>query len=180
MDKKGSSVVALFGYAFAVFFFLIFFGLAVWGFSIVNDIFDQDVEIGQVNLRDTNDITFGAIATALLNQADLLALVVVLSMVILMMLTAFFFGNSNKMWIPIDILILIFVFILSVYLSNVYEILINSSDLIEVYIENLPKASRFMLNLPSIVATIGALLMIITYTKIGQDQRRETNVLGFQ
>lgn len=181
MNNKGSAVIQLFGYVFMAFLFLIFFGIALLIFNLTNDALDQDVEVGQVNLRDVNDDTFGALNSALLNQADLLALMVVLGMVVSMMLTAFFFGDSNKMWIPVDILILVFVFILSVYLSSVYEILINASpELLNIYVDTLPQASRFMLNLPLIVSTLGALLMIVTYTRVGQDQRRETNVLGFQ
>ena len=179
MNKKGFSTVILFQYAFLVFLFAVFFGIAVWGFTLVDDAFDQDVDIGAVNLREVNDDTYGAMAQALLDRADTLALAVVFGMIMFMFVSALFFGSSNKMWIPVDIIILIFVFILAVYLSSIYEILINSSSLIDVYIDDLPKTSRFLLNLPSIIATLGALLMIITYTRIGKDQEEASPVAGF-
>ena len=180
MSRRGSAVMILFLYGFAIFFFLIFFGIAIFGFSTVNNVLKQNVSMGQVNLQEVNEETFGAITTAMLNQADTLALAVIIGMVILMLLNAHLFGDSNKLWIPADIMILIFVFILSVYLAQVYEILINSTDILRVYIDNMPKSSRFLLNLPSIVATIGALLMIVTYSRVNKEERRESNVLGFE
>jgi len=179
MYKKGSAVINLFGYIFAVFFFLLFFGIALLGYSEIDKALDQDIDVGQVNLRDANNDTFGRLTEGLLNQGDTIALSVIFGLILLMMLNAFFFGDSIKLWIPVDMLIMIFVFILSVYLSNTYELLINSTSLLDIYIDRLPKASKVMLNLPMIVSTIGAILMIITYTRVGRDDSERVNVQGF-
>ncbi len=179
MRRKGSSVIGMFLFAFAVFLFMIFFGIAIWSFSLIDDALDQDVDVGQVNLRDVNDDTFGALTQAMLDQADAFALIFILGTVVVMLLNAHLFGDSNKLWIPIDMLILIFVFILSVYFSQVYEIFINADVLLSaIYVDQLPKSSTMLLNLPAIIATIGALLMIVTYVKVNKEEG-QTNVLGF-
>lgn len=180
MNTKGTSVMQFFAF---IFFFLLaamFIGLFLWGFNLVNDVLGIDVDVGQVNLKAVNDQTFGAINVAFVNNADTLGIVVLLSMCVFMILNGYMFGRDNeKLWIIVDIFILIFVFILAVYMSQVYEIFINSTELLRtVFVDDMPKTSKFMLNLPSIVGTVGALIMIATYTRIRREEEESINVFG--
>lgn len=181
MNKKGISLIPLFGFIFFMFLGIIFLGIGLWGFNLVNDSLDQNVSIGQVNLAEINSQTFGALNTAFIKNADLLGIVLILGMVFFMFLNAYFFGSrTNKMFIIIDILMLFFIFITSVYLSQVYDIFINSSPLIQqIYIDSIPKSSKFILNLPLFVSTIGVIVMIITYAGLGRQEEEQPNVLGF-
>jgi len=88
-------------------------------------------------------------------------------------------GNS-RLWIVGDIFILVFVFIFAVYIAQIYDTFINATTLLDVFIDDLPKSSTFILNLPIYVATIGALIMIVSYTAIGEANRGQANVLGFE
>lgn len=176
-DGRIQATVLLFIYIFVVFFGSMFLGLALFGFAQVDAIFDQDIDVGQVNLRDANNDSFGAIANGFLNAADTIGLFIVLGMIGGVMLVAFFFGNDQKIWIPIDFIIILFAFITSVYLSRVYDILINIS-ILDVYITAIPNTSRFMLNLPLIVAIVGAILMVLTYSGLRKDQEREVDIFG--
>lgn len=181
MDKKGVSLVPLFAFIFFMFLGIIFLGLSLWGFNLVNDVLDEDINVGQVNLQEINSQTFGAINLAFTTNADLIGIVLLLSMAFFMFLNAYFFGSqTNKMFIILDIIILLFIFITSVYLSQTYEIFINSSDLIkEIYVDSIPKSSKFILNLPTYVGTIGVIIMIITYAGLGRQEEVRPNVLGF-
>lgn len=184
MNRKGdlqmTSVIPIILFIFAVFFFLIFYGITIAGFSLVNDALSQDVDVGASNLADVNDLTFGAITEALLNSADTIGIMIIFSMIVFMIFSAYFFGNNNKLWIPVDILILLFVYIIAVYISNSYETIIHVGSVFDVYIDTLPKSSSFMLNLPMYVPIIGALIMIVTYTRIGRDDDQGVpNVLGY-
>lgn len=172
MNNKGMSTWVLFLYVFVVFFFMVFFGITILGFNLVNNALNQDVDIGQVNLQETNGYTFGKIADAMVHSADMIAIIFIFGMILLMMANAYFFGDSNKLWIPIDVFILVFVFILARYMSSIYSTLINSTDILSVYADSLPKTSTFLLNLPIYIPVIGAIIMIITYSGINRDDPR--------
>ena len=179
-NKSGMSTFFLFFFIFAAFFFAFFLGLGLWMFSLVNSALDQDVMVGQVNLQTINNQTFGAIYDGFLNSADTIGILVLLMMSFLMIVNAYFLSSDNpKLFLVADILILVFVFILAVYISQVYSIFINSSSLIsEVFIDDIPKPSTFILNLPSIVGTLGALIMIASYSGL-RKRREKVNVLDF-
>lgn len=172
-NKRGLSTLPIFLFIFACFFFLIFWGLALYGFSTVNTILSQNVSIGQTNLADVTSKTFGKISTAMLDSADNIAIILIFGMVLLMIMNGYFFGNSNRLWIVLDILILFFAYILSVYISNTYEIYINAlASTTSIYSNELAKSSTFLLRLPTFISTIGILIMIITYSGINRDDPR--------
>ncbi|KKM78656.1 hypothetical protein LCGC14_1357790 [marine sediment metagenome] len=182
MNKKGEgriqATMLLFVYIFVVFFGSMFLGLAIFFFAQVDAALDQDIDVGQVNLREINADTFGAMTDSFLRTADTIGLFIVLGMIGGVMLVAFFFGNDQKIWIPIDFIIILFAFITSVYLSQVYDLLINSTAFLDVYINNIPQTSRFMLNLPLIVSIVGAILMVLTYSGLRKDQQKEVELFG--
>ena len=97
-----------------------------------------------------------------------------------MIINAFAFGSENpKLFIVIDILILGFVFMVSIYISIVYNIFINSTPLLtSVYVDKMPMTSTFILNLPAIIGTLGALIMIFSYSGIKKANKEGINVIG--
>lgn len=180
MNKKGSNIIQMFVFVFAVFFIALFLGLTLFVFNTVDDALGQDIDIGQVNLKDINDLTLGKMNTGFVTNADTIGIVVLLGMCLLMIFNGYFFGSKYpKLFLALDILILIFVFILSVYISQVYELFINSTDLFVVFKDDIPKTSKFVLNLPSIIATVGALIMIVSYSGLRREERnKEINFYG--
>lgn len=178
MNKQATAMVGIMMYIFLTFFAILFLGLYVFGFSLISDQLNTDVDVGQVNLRDANQQTFGALSDALVLNADILGIVILLGMTLVMILNGYFTaGRHNILWLVIDFFVLIFAFILSVYIAQVYDLVINSTALLDVYINSMPKSSKFILNLPIIVSTVGALTMVATYAPIRKS--RATNVLGF-
>ena len=164
MNKKGISTIQLFLFIFVAFLGILFLGLAMWGFDLVNDALSQDVEVGQVNMLNVTNSTFGQLNTAFLDLGDSLGIILILSMAVFMFINAYFLGKRiPKLFIVLDIFILIFAFLLSVYISQSYELVINSSSILSIYGDNLPKSSAFILNLPLYVGIIGVLIMIFTY-----------------
>lgn len=173
-NKRGLSLVFILLFIFACFFLIIFLGLAMFSFSQVNSILNQDVDIGQVNLQDVNNQTFGQISTGFVDNGDTLGIVMIFGMVLFMMLNGFILGRDHpKLFLIIDIFILFFAFILAVYISQTFETFINASSVLSVYIDDLPKSSAFILNLPVYVSIIGILVMILTYAGIN---KKEENV----
>lgn len=168
MRRKGMTTMQMFTFTFTVFFLLVFMGLALIVFTTINDILNMDVDIGQTNLQEINQDSFGKITTGLLNNADIICLAIIFGQMISMFMIGYLFGDDNKLWIPTDLIILIFIMIFSIYLAQAYQLVINTpSSLFNVYSDNLTKSSLLLLNLPELTGIIGALLMIFTYTKFG-------------
>ena len=179
-NKKGSAVVWGFILIFVSLLLAIGLGITVFAFGQVNDVLSQDVEIGQVNLKNVSDTTFGQINTGIINNADTIGIILLLGMCLLMILNGYYMGIKNpKMFFVIDIFLLALFFIPSIYVSQVYELFINSTSLFEnTFINIIPKTSKFMLNLPTIVAVTGIITMILSYVGIRKDNEQEVNVYG--
>ena len=182
MNKRGTSVYVGFILIFVALLFSIFLGVAVFFFDQINTALSQDVEMGQVNLKTISDQTFGQINTAFINNADTIGIIMLFMMCILMILHGFYFGSqSPKIFFVVDMFILILFFIPSIYVSQVYETFINSTPLFQnIFVNVIPKTSKFMLNLPTIISTVGIITMIVSYTGIRKDEQTGgLNVQGF-
>jgi len=187
MNKKGVQgpvTIQLFLYVIVAMLAIIFLGVGLYSFNLINDNLGIDLEIGNVNLQNVTADTFGQINSAFTTNADILGITLLLAMSIAMMLNGFFLGRDNsKLWIIGDIFIILFVFILAVYISQVFDSFLTgiaiTPDLESIYIDDLSKSSKFILNLPMFVATIGALIMIISYSQLANRKSGGENILGF-
>jgi len=184
INKKGSSVVWALVIIFVSLLMAIFLGIAVYSFNIVNDVLDQDVDIGQVNLGNVTRQTFGQINTGIINNADTIGVVFLLGMCLMMILNGYYIGSKNpKLFFVVDIFLLALFFIPSIYVSQIYETFISSSTVFSnTFINVIPKTSKFMLNLPVIIASVGIITMILSYAGIRRDDELrggEVNVLGY-
>lgn len=172
MKKKGMQTIQIIAYMFGFFFIAIFLGLVAYGFGIFNDVLDQDVMVGQVNLSEANSQSFGKFATGFISRADLIGVVLLLSMVLVMFFNAYFFGSKYPKWfLIIDIVILVFAFITSVYIAQTYQTFIDGANVIDDYVNTIPKTSKFVLNMPKWVATIGVIMMILSYAGLKKDEQ---------
>ncbi len=172
MNKKGLSTIYIFIFLFVVFLFAIFLGLTVFFYKTISDNLSLDIDIGQVNLKEVHDSTLGTISQGLINNADLIGYTVIFALILAMFLNAYLTRDQfPKLFIIIDIVILIFAYILSYYLRLSYSLLINSTSLLDVYITTIPRTSAFILNLPKIVGIVGVLIMILSYSGIPRKER---------
>lgn len=182
-NKKASSVFWGFVLIFVALLVAIFLGIAAFSFNIINEVLSIDVDIGQVNLKNVTDSTFGQINTGIINNADTIGIILLFGMCLMMILNGYYVGSKNsKLFFIVDIFLLILFFIPSIYVSQIYEIFINSTSLLQgTYINIIPKVSKFMLNLPTIVGTVGIITMIVSYIGIRKDDTGGdgANVLGY-
>ena len=88
-NKKGSAVVGGFILIFVSLLLAIGLGITVFAFGQVNDVLSQDVEIGQVNLKNVSDTTFGQINTGIINNADTIVSILLLGMCLFMILKGY-------------------------------------------------------------------------------------------
>jgi len=183
-NKKGTSLVWGLVIVFSSLLIAIFLGITVYSFNLVNDVFSQDVDIGQVNLKSVSDTTFGQINTGILNNADTIGIILLLGMCLMMILNGYYIGSKNpKLFFVIDVFLLALFFIPSIYVSQIYETFINSSTVFtDTFINTIPNVSKFMLNLPQIIASVGVITMILSYAGIRKDDdtvKGDVNVLGY-
>jgi len=181
--KKGSSMVWGFVIIFVSLLLAVFLGITVYTFNIVNNTLAQDVEIGQVNLKNVTGTTFGQINTGIINNADTIGIMLLLGMLMLMIFNGYYMGSNNpKLFIVVDIFILALFFIPSIYVSQIYNTFITSSTVFQTtFTDIIPKTSRFLLNLPTIIGITGIITMVLTYAGIKKDgsQGEGVNVLGY-
>lgn len=178
-NKKGFANVGLFTAVF--FFFLIIgaLGLIIILFSWINFALDRDVQVGQVNLQDINNQTFGQLNLAVQTRMDDVGIMIILGMSLLMIFNAYYFASDNpKVFFVLDIVLLIFAFITAIYVAQVYDTFINSTPYVDAYINELPNSSDFILNLPLLILAIGLFVMFVSYAGF-KKREIETNVRGF-
>jgi len=167
--KRGQSTILM-----VIMLVLIFFGviLLLSGGLVVTKMYtalDQDIDIGQVNLRETNDLTFGKYHEMVLRNADWWGLSLIIGMILGLFLSSYFTRNSfPKIGIILDIFIILFIFFVSLYISSTYQVLLNSLAAAgETFLEDyVTKTSIFVLNLPIFVVIIGVIMMIIFHSSI--------------
>lgn len=180
MNKKGFSTLQIISFIVVSFILIVFLGFALWGSDLINDNLGINAQIGQVNLQNITNQTYGQFNSAFMNSADDIGLIILFGMCLSMIGAGYYsYSKQSKAWIFVDIIILVIAFIFATYVSALYSTLINSSLLFTFFETDLPNSSSFILNLPLIVGILGGLIMLVTYAGIKQYTDTSTNVLGY-
>ena len=161
----------------AIVFFLLATGIMA---EKINEALDQDIDLGQVNLADLNELTYGKYNTMLVKHSDFMGLCSIFGMILGLLLSAYVMRGKFPKWaIILDIFIIIVFFIFSIYLSQAYLTILNALEQAgETFLEDsMPKTSRFLINLPIYIAIIGALMMILFHSSIPR-KRTERSFTG--
>lgn len=177
-NKKGFMTLMLVFFIFMAFFILIVLGMFFFGFELFNDTFGKiNITLGDQNFSQEYNNTLGRGFEASLNMIVTSSIALLLGMVIMMLLVSYRFRSNNYVLIPLDVFIIIFSFIVSVYIQGAFDSFINvNTTFLDIYSIDLQLASRFLLNLPIIVTITGALIMLVNYLPL---RKREPNVLQF-
>jgi hypothetical protein len=158
--------------------------LAILGFIFSNmrSGLNQDVMIGQVNLSNASESTFGVFESAYNNNLDLFGLFLIFGMIGGLLIASFMLrGEWNKLLIPVDLILMVVVYITAVLISNAYEtILTASAGIIPQFEGSMPKTSNFILHLPRYVVIIGAVCMILFYSAIPRREDERQQLQSYQ
>lgn len=180
-DKRGITFNLFYVMAMIIFGVVL---LAVLGFIFhsVRVGLNQDEMIGQVNLSNVSESTFGVFDDSLNNNLDLFGLFLIFGMIGGLLISSFMLrGKWNKLLIVVDLLIMIVVYIFAVLISNSYEqILIASNGVISQFEGSMPKTSNFLLHLPRYVVIIGAVSMILFYSMIPRREDEQQPGVSYQ
>ena len=158
---------------------ILFIGVALYVHNTVtSELLSVTTPVGSENLSNITANTIGKINTAFLNQANLMGVLLLLGMVGGMIFGAYLSrGRSPMIFLVVDIILMIFAYVIATYLANAYETILISLPFKSIFVENLNQASTFVLKLPLIVVITGVLIMIVSYS--GIPKAREEEVAGF-
>ena len=166
-DKRGVTFNLFTGITIALIGIIV---IAVLGFvfSSIYSGLNQDVMVGQVNLSNVTESTYGTLVNAYNSQMDILGLILIFGMIVGMLIASFLLrGKWDKILIVVDLIMMIVVYIFAVMISNYYEMLVTASSGVITQFEGLmPKSSNFLLHLPLYVVIVGVVAMILFYSSI--------------
>lgn len=169
MGKRGQSTLLMILLLLALFFSTIL--LLVGGLltTSINSALDLDVDMGQVNLQEVNEATFGQFNDMVINNADWWGMSLIFGMILGLFLSSYILRGTLPKWgLILDIFIILFVFFISLYISSIYQTLLDSlaSAGITFLEDHVTKTSMFVLNLPIFVVIIGVIMMILFHSSI--------------
>lgn len=175
-NKKGFTTLMLMVFIFVGFVLLIVLGVVVYGFDMVESTFSLlDFSLGNVSFNETYNATLRPGITAMRTTVPvLISTVVLLGMVLVMMIVGYSMRKIDKLWILLDIALVIVAEILAVSISSSFTTFINSSpEMLAIFSNTLSAGSRYILNLPIIIPIVGALVMLTTYLSTTKKEEKE-------
>lgn len=180
-DKRGVTF-NIFYIFISIFIGIILFGVFAFIFHNVRVGLNQDVMIGQVNLSNVSESTFGVFDDALNTNLDLYGLFLIFGMIGGLFIASYTLrGKWNKALIIVDIFILIVAYLVSVLIANAYEtLLIASNGIITQFELSMPKTSNFLLHLPRYSVIIGVVSMILFYSLIPRREDEKQGAVSYQ
>lgn len=178
-NKKGQSLGMLFEIIVVSIAFVLILGTLLYVYGVLDaNLTGKNIIVNDINISNDSANTIGKINTGFLDNADLIGLLFLFGMVIAMMINGFMVRDKNPpLFFIIDILIMLFAYILAVYVSNSYETILITLPFADVLIANMGNTNRFMLLLPKITVITGMITMILTYA--GIPKTREEEIAGF-
>jgi hypothetical protein len=169
IGKKAQSTLMIVIMLVAVFFASILLLVAGVTSTTMNNALDQDIDMGQVNLKEVNSNTFGKFNEMIVVNADWWGISLIFGMILGLFLSAYVVRSRFPKWgLILDIFIIVFVFLVSLYISATYQTLLDSLASANVtFLEDYTvKTSMFILNLPVFVVVIGVVMMILFHSSI--------------
>lgn len=169
INKKAQSTMLIVILIIGVFFasiILLILGLVS---TSMNSALDQDIELGQVNLAEVNSNTFGKFNDMVVDNADWWGVSVIFGMILGLFLSSYFLRNTFPKWgIVLDIFIIITMFVVSLYMSSSYQLLLDglAQSGLTFLEDSVTSTSMFMLNLPVFVVIVGVMMMILFHSAI--------------
>jgi len=173
LNKKGVTTVMLIVFVFVGLILLVVLGIGVYGFNLVDDTFSQiDFNISNTSFQETYNQTLQPGIEAMTTTVPvLISTGVLLGFILVMMIAGYSVKRINKLWILLDVFIIIVAEVIAVIISSSFRTFMNSSpELLSIFSNTLSAGSRYVLNLPIIVPILGGLVMLMTYLTVKEKE----------
>ncbi len=180
LDKRGLATFGLPEFLVLSFVVVILFASVIYAsVTLTNALLNPNLEdAGQVNFTKAVEDTIGKVNIGMQRGGGLVALFLLFGMVIAMILNGYLTRERYPaIFMVVDIIILIFAYILAVYITNSFETVLGQIPFREIFTNNLNLATQFVLLLPKITVVTGVLVIIFSYTSVPKSKEEE--VAGF-
>ncbi|KKM22017.1 hypothetical protein LCGC14_1629610 [marine sediment metagenome] len=174
-NKKGQITLLLFFFVAAALTIMLILGITAWTAKIVDDeLRSFDFEIGNISWNETyNQSTGRVLKAASTTSPQMISVGLLIGMILIMMFIGYHSDIKNKLWIMLDVGVMIIVEIFAGIIASSFTSLMNiTPELLDVYSTTLSAGSKFVLNLPVIVPIVGVIIMIVTHI-VSRIKRRE-------
>lgn len=166
-NKKGVTTVTLIAFVFISLLLVIALGVFSFVIGAVDDSFSSiDLNIGNQSFNDTyQELMHGGMETLEITVPRNVATGTLIGMVLIMILIGVKAPKKSNVWLILDVGIIIVAEIFAVVISSSFEnsILHLTPEFFNIFSTTLAESSKWILNLPVIVPTVGALIMAATY-----------------
>ncbi len=176
LNKKGYTTLSLFFVIFMGFGLLIILGMFIFGLDLVDESASQITgQLGNVSLNGTyQEIMQPAIITAKTTMPKIISMGVLLGTILSLLIVSFNIKRLGLSWMILDLGIIISAEIIAVTIRDSFVSFMNSSpQFLEIFRTDLAFASKFILNLPTLIPTIGILIMVATYFMTKEKEERQ-------
>ena len=179
INKKGTATSNLFLFVILSFAVILLLGIWLYSYNVITtSLLDANLDAGAVNLTQATQSTMGQINEAMLRHANIIGIFFLFAMVFATFILAYMTRDTNPaIFFVIDIMVIIFAYIMAVYISNAYETVLGSIPFSEIFTTNLNFATSFILLLPKITIITGLITMVVSYSAI--PKTKEEEVAGF-
>ena len=181
MVQKNKKGVVTFGLIILIgvgFLLMIVLGITVWSFTIVDGLFSKiDFDVGNTSFNDTYDqILRPGITSFTTTMPAIISTGVLLGMILSLMIVGYQSKKIGKLWILLDIAIIIVAEAIAATVSSGFVSFINyNPELLSIYSNNLSSGARYIINLPTIIPISGALIMLVTHLTTRKKEEQEAS-----
>lgn len=180
-NKKGFMMLTLIAFVFVVVFFAIGLGVILYVLDTTDQAFlGIDLVLNNQNFTEVYQNTTQVGINQLRNTADNAGLLLILGMLVVMSVTGYIFRTNQRLWIVLDIFLIVVAFTMGVYLNQGFETFVfYDGNITEIYADDLPNTFRIVNNLPILIPIVGVLVMFITYGVTRKKEDQAGAELGF-
>lgn len=181
-NKKGITTFALIIVIFICLAILVILAIFSYAVGLADDqISTLDVMIGNDSLNDTyQELMHPGVETLRTTVPKTMSISVFLGMVLVLLIIGVKSERKSNIWIILDIIVIIVAEIVAVAIKNSFEdyILNLTPELYAIFTTTLSEGSKWILNLPTIIPTIGVMIIIATYV-LKRENPEESENGGF-
>ncbi len=176
-NKRGILTLMLLVLILTAFFVMIILGVGIFGLTIVDGAFGEidNFSIGNMSFAENYQATLqpGIIAASTTGPV-IISTGILLGMVFCLMLVGFTTKKISKLWILLDIIIIIVAEMIAAVISANFVIFMNiTPEFLAIYSNTLSAGSRFVINLPIYVPIVGALIILTTHLTNDKKEEKE-------
>ena len=166
-NKKGVTTIALIVVIFIAISLLVVLAIFSYALGLVDHTFLQiDLNVGNTSFNETyQELMQPGLQTLEITVPQNISIGVLLGLVFVLLIVGAKSPKKSNIWIILDIVVIIIAEVVAVAIKISFrdQILNLTPELYNVFTTTLQSGSKWILNLPTLIPTIGVLIIIATY-----------------